>query len=447
LGKDDNGKIVGIENPNKLLETLPNLINQKTGILPLIELKHEENKQFIVINIQESIVPISFHGHYYIRSGSVTTELQGAQLNDFLLKRTGLTWDEIVVDDFKADELDIPTIEKFKRLATDRLPFIQNEENHLHILQKLNLMKGGKFKRAAILLFAKNPQKYFLQARIKIGKFLSDSDILTSDIVEGNLFQQVDQALDILRTKYLLSPISYEGIYRREKLEYPYEALREAILNALIHRNYMITSTIQIRLYANQFLIMNDGKLPDEISVEDLRRNHISIPRNFLLAEVFYKSGLIESWGRGTLRIINECIEAGLPEPEFIINNSLFTVCFKPKDLSIKPFDENNVGTNTDIFIDDNKNLVTNRDTNRDTKRDTNKDTNKDINKITPVQDKLLKSIQRNNKITISELSVITEINIRNTKNNISKLKNIGLVKRVGNNKTGHWEVNTDKHR
>ena len=158
LGVDDDGKIVGLENASKLLETLPNLINQKTGILPSIELKQEENKQFIVVGIQASIVPISYHGHYYMRSGSVTTELQGAQLNEFLLKRSGLTWDEIIVDDFTSDELDIPTIENFKRLAIDRLPYIMHEENHLRILQKLNLMKGAKFKRAAVLLFAKNPQ-------------------------------------------------------------------------------------------------------------------------------------------------------------------------------------------------------------------------------------------------------------------------------------------------
>ena len=93
----------------------------------------------------------------------------------------------------------------------------------LHLVLKfLNLIKGDKYKRAAVLLFAKNPQKYFLQARIRIGKFLNEAEILTSDIVEGNLFRQVDLSLDILRTKYLLSPISYEGIYRREKLEYPY---------------------------------------------------------------------------------------------------------------------------------------------------------------------------------------------------------------------------------
>ncbi len=128
--------------------------------------------------------------------------------------------------------------------------------------------------------------------------FVSDVDILTSDIVEGNLFQQVEQTLSILKTKYLLSPITYEGIHRREKLELPYDALRETVLNAIIHRNYLTTSTVQIRIYDDELMVMNEGILPDDINIEVLKRDHLSKPRNTLLADVFYKSGFSESWGR-----------------------------------------------------------------------------------------------------------------------------------------------------
>jgi len=92
---------------------------------------------------------------------------------------------------------------------------------------------------------------------IRIGKFLSDTEIQTTDIVKGNLFAQLESALEILRTKYLLSEIRYEGIHRRDILEYPYEALREAIINALIHRDYSGTSQIQIRVYPDKLMIMN----------------------------------------------------------------------------------------------------------------------------------------------------------------------------------------------
>lgn len=181
-------------------------------------------------------------------------------------------------------------MERFKVLAKDRVPSIERETDMLVLMERLNLLAGGRFKRAAVVLFGKNVQKYVLQARIKIGKFLFDTEVLTTDIVEGNLIQQVDRTLDILRTKYLLSYISYEGIHRREKLIYPYEVLREALLNAIIHRKYFVSSEIQIRVYDDKLVIGNEARLQD-ITVEDLSRSHPSRPHNKLIADVFYKAG------------------------------------------------------------------------------------------------------------------------------------------------------------
>jgi len=178
------------------------------------------------------------------------------------------------------------------------------------------------------LLFGKNPQRFYPSAYLKIGKFLTKTEIQSSDIVEGNLFEQINNALEILRTKYLISKIKFEGIHRREILEYPYEALREAIINALIHRNYIGASSIQIRVYSDRLVIMNEGKLPPEVPVEKLKTEHLSKPRNTLLADVFYKAGFIESWGRGTIKIMEKCQEQGLPEPDFEEEYGVFTVRF-----------------------------------------------------------------------------------------------------------------------
>jgi len=153
-----------------------------------------------------------------------------------------------------------------------------------------------------MLLFGENPQKLYPGAYLKIGKFLTETEIQTTDIVEGNLFQQLENSLEILRTKYLVSNIKFEGIHRRDILEYPYEALREAIINALIHRDYLGTSAIQIRVYNDKLVIMNEGKLPPEVPVEKLKTEHLSKPRNSLLAKAFYLAGFIESWGRGTIK-------------------------------------------------------------------------------------------------------------------------------------------------
>ena len=328
VGLDDNGKPSGLKNFKRLLEDIPNTIRNKLGILPSVELIKKNKKDIIKITVTPCSVPISYNGKYYIRSGSTVQELQGKELADFLMKKSGSTWDDIVEERAGFNEINNDSIEKFKKYAVDRIPSIIKETDNTTLLQKLNLIDGKDLKRAAVLLFSNDPQKFYLQSVVRIGKFLSDTEIQTTDIVEGNLFAQLESALEILRTKYLVSNIKYEGIHRRDILEYPYKALREAIINALIHRDYSGTSQIQIRVYPDKLMIMNEGKLPPEVPVEKLKTNHLSVPRNTLLAKIFYYAGFIESWGHGTIKIVENCMEQGLPEPDFVEEFGVMTVTF-----------------------------------------------------------------------------------------------------------------------
>lgn len=328
IGIDDQGNPVELKNTKKLLEDIPNTIRNRLNILPIVEMDVKTGHKIIRIAIPPSSTPVSFNGKYYLRSGSTVQELPGNELADFLLKKSGTPWDNCIEEHSILKELDHDTINEFKRLAADRLPGIGNENDHSMIFDKLNLVDNKQIKRAAVLLFGSNPQRYYSHAVVKIGKFLNDTDVQTTDIVKGNLFQEVEKSLEILRTKYLQSNISYEGIHRRDILEYPYEALREAIINALIHRDYHGFSQIQIRVYPDKMIIMNEGRLPPEITAEDLKRNHLSKPRNKLLAEVFYFAGFIEAWGRGTLKILEKCRDQGLPEPEFNNEHGVMTVIF-----------------------------------------------------------------------------------------------------------------------
>ena len=328
VGLDDMGKPSGLKNFKKLLEDIPNTIRNKLGIIPSIKPNKKNKKDIIKITVAPCSVPISYNGKYYIRSGSTVQELRGKELADFLMKKSGSTWDDIVEERAGFNEINNDSIEKFKKYAVDRIPSIIKETDNNTLSRKLNLIDDGDLKRAAILLFGNDPQKFYLQSEVRIGKFLSDTEIQTTDIIKGNLFAQLESALEILRTKYLVSNIKYEGIHRRDILEYPYEALREAIINALIHRDYSGTSQIQIRVYPDKLMIMNEGKLPPEIPVEKLKTNHLSIPRNTLLAKIFYYAGFIESWGHGTIKIVENCTKQGLPEPDFMEENGVMTVVF-----------------------------------------------------------------------------------------------------------------------
>ncbi len=317
IGIDDDSVIVKMDNIKSLVEILPNKINNRLGLMVDVLVKNDGEKEYIEIIICKTYAPVSFNGKFYKRSGSNTIELNGSNLTNFLLKKYGKTWDDIVVENFTIDDINLETIRKFKMWSRHRAPFIEQEKDLQTLLERLNLYDGVYLKRAAVLLFGKNPQKYFIQAHSKIGKFLSDSELLTSDIIEGNLFEQLENIIEILRTKYLHSYISYEGLQRVETLEYPYEAVREAVINALIHRDYTDTTVLQIRVYENKMVLSNGATLSREVPIEKFKEEHISKPFNPIIANMFYKAGFVESWGKGTNNIVDDCLKMNLPEPEY----------------------------------------------------------------------------------------------------------------------------------
>ncbi len=319
IGINDKGVVVGISEYEKLLVNLPNKIKDLVGVLCEVNHLTEGDKHYIQIVVNQYSVPISYRGKYYIRSGSTTQLLNGTSLNDFLLKKSGLNWDEVIESSASMSDIDESAIEYFKQSAnvSGRLSFTKEDNDYLNILKNLRLIDdNNNFKRAGLLLFGKDPLKYFTTAFIKIGKFGdSGSELLSQDVIEGNVFEQADVVLEILDKKYFQKSISYKGLQRIETTEYPYPAIREILLNAIAHRVYQ-TTPITVRIYGDRLEIWNLGTLPKELSAEDLKQAHGSYPRNPLIAQVFYKGGLIESWGRGTIKILEECKKHDLPEPE-----------------------------------------------------------------------------------------------------------------------------------
>ena len=316
IGKDDVGVTVGVEDCQDLLDEIPNKVKNLMGITVEVNLLQEDGKPFIEIVVQPYSVPISLRGRYYYRSGSVKQELTGAALNEFLIKRTGHTWDDVVEEDASFDDIDEATIKKYLRKADEagRLPDVDGLSIP-ELLSKLRLTKNGKLTRAAIVLFGKDPGKFYPSTFVKIGKFDDDDfTIRFQEVEEGNIIQLVDKVLRTLDHKFLIRNISFEGMNRIETLEYPIPALREMILNSLIHRNYMGAHT-QLRVYDNKLFLWNHGTLPEGITLAELTETHSSFPRNPALAEACFKGGYIDAWGSGTVKIINACKAAGLPEP------------------------------------------------------------------------------------------------------------------------------------
>jgi ATP-dependent DNA helicase RecG len=331
IGIDNEGKPVGVKDAVKYLDDIPNKTKDILGITPDVKLKKKEGREIIEVTVAPSSAPISYHGRFYTRSGSSSIEIKGHELVELLMQKSGRSWDGFIEEGATLKDIDPSAINKFRKLAAKKIPQIVKEKSAQAILQKLNLLEKGKLRRATILLFGKNPKKFHITAYIKVGKFVSATDLISTDDIEGNLFDQVDKAIEMLRVKYLLSNITYEGIYRKDNMEYPEEALREAIINAMIHRNYMGAHT-QLRIDPDSLNLWNEGGLPPGIGVADLKKWHLSRPRNELLADVFFKAGMIEAWGRGTVKIVDECKKAGLPEPEFREEFGGLSVHFRKAD-------------------------------------------------------------------------------------------------------------------
>ncbi len=348
IGKDNNGKVVGIENSHELSEKIPNKIRNTMGITAEVNLLKDEKtkKDFIEIIVQPYSVPISIRGRYFYRSGSVKHELTGAALNEFLLERIGKKWDSVLVPTVQVEDLknDTFTFFKEKGIKSNRIDEDSRNDTPVQVLENLKFVDKTILNRAAVMLFHPDPEKFVSGAYIKIGFFRTDSDLLFQDEIHGNLFEQVEKTMDLLLTKYTKALISYEGLTRAETYEYPKDALREALLNAVAHKDYSGPYPIQISVYTDKIMIWNHGRLPENWTVEDLLNKHSSQPRNPDIATAFFRSGYIESWGRGMDKMKNLCLEAKIPVPQFSCKGNDFWTVFR-KDIYNKE-DLNKLGLN-----------------------------------------------------------------------------------------------------
>ncbi len=331
IGKDDNGKVTHLEDYKNLLEIIPNKIRDLLGLVANVNLLQENGANYIEIIVPKYSVAISLRGRYYFRSGSNKIELTGNVLNEFLLKKSGQTWDNVIEESATFDDIDEESVQNFIKdtIKSGRM-FDVSDLSIPELFDKLRLTVNGKLKRAALILFAIDPNKFYPNVIVKMGRFGDDdADLRFQELEEGNIIQLLKAVPEQLNYKFLTKNITFEGLLRIEKGPYPEPALREMLLNALVHRSYM-GAAVQLRVYDNKLSLWNQGDLPDEITYESLKHHHISSPRNPLIADICFRAGYIDSWGRGTLKIINTCKLFGLPEPTITaLNGGILVTLFK----------------------------------------------------------------------------------------------------------------------
>ena len=432
IGLDDKGNAVGLSDGKKLLDDIPNKIRDTLGIVAEVNLIQKSGKDVIEIKVEASQFPVNYKGEYHYRSGSTKHQLKGNALNSFLMKKMGITWESAAVENILPDQLPDTSFDIFKEQALRHKRLSEDDMNlsKKELLEKLQLITAdGKLTKAAYLLFAKDPNKIAFNSFIKIGYF-DGSDILYQDEVKGSLFEQAEKCVDLIFTKYLKATITYDGTTRIETFPFAYSAIREAIYNAIVHRAYNYMNPTQIRVYYNQIVISNDAaNVMEDWTEEKLFSKHKSIKYDPLIANAFFKAGYIETWGRGIQKICDACKENGNPLPHYQIDGNDFTVVFDAVE-----------GTVKDGLIYRNE-LAPGQNTRDSVREKQSKATEKATEKLTENQKKIMEELAKNPSITQNELAKIVRIHRVSVSENMTKLQKLGMIRRVGGDKGGHWEI------
>ena len=293
------------------------------------------------------------------------------------------------------NDLDFEKIQEFVRISKTKRGFpISEEASPETILTHLNLLVNGKLANAAILLFGKQPQRFFLSSEVKCAHFHGfeiTKPIPSYQVYKGDVFQLVNQAVDFVLSKIDVS-VGNRELSSQVPVDYelPRAAVSEAIVNAVAHRDYTGNGSVQVMLFKDRLEIWNPGKLPYELTTAKLREPHPSIPANPLLAEPLYLAGYIERMGTGTGDIIRLCAEAGLKPPVFV-QEEIFKIIIWRKESAKQVLKKG---------IDD--------ITPHDTPHDTDHDTDHDKAGISELVNRLI--INLSGEMSRSELQEILEI-------------------------------------
>lgn len=407
FGIRNDGVVVGQQVSDKSIRDVSKAIADhiEPKIYPIVEQILIDGKQCIKVQVEGGEHPYYAYGRAYIRVGDEDRQLSAKELENLILtkNRDRLRWDTEICDKATFDDIGAGKLKSFLKLCGLTYDTISNS------LDKLNLVKGGKLLNAAVLCFARKPEKLFPNARLRCAVFGTLDTTVTLDMKDfyGDVFTLINRA-----EEYVLEHINIgmrlDGLLRVDVPEIDREAFREAIINAFCHRDYREYDSVNIAIFKDRIEIRSPGLLYGGLTIDSIRKKMVSARRNELLAELFQRSHRIEKWGRGIKMILER-----EPATEFEeIGTVQFIVTFKRK-----------IGE-----------LITGGFQGTGTQKSSQKSSQK-----------ILDMIVSNPHITIKEMADSLNITDRAVKKNIDGLKKEGLLKRIGPDKGGYWEVVASK--
>jgi ATP-dependent DNA helicase RecG len=343
VGISDNGMPIGIENAKKYIEELKIFLLE--AIVPdapvTISVEELGFKQFIMLKVWGgSKQPYIFDGNIYFRKGANTQKATSKEISELIHGRqlSEQHWERQITLGVELEDLDHKLI--VDTIVESRKNHRSNFENEdvVEFLSHYGLYLNGSFTNACMVLFGKKPSKFIPQIRVRLTEYAEEKtgrSLIRDKLFEGNIFSIRDELEKYVNGLGVRSVFS-ENQWKRQDFTFPKKALQEGIINALMHRDYSsFSSSVAISVYPDRFVISNSGKLPDDIEIKDLKKNHSSHPVNPDIAHIVFLRGLIDKLGRGTIKIIEDCKDAGLRAPEWKETSNGVTLTFYgPKSLS-----------------------------------------------------------------------------------------------------------------
>jgi ATP-dependent DNA helicase RecG len=439
IGVEDDKKLIGVVNAEKERAGIQKmLVEQIKPSAPIsTQVIHYKSKDFILISVWEGAKkPYQFKNKIYSRENDMTKASTIIGLNLLIKERKNadFQWERRTVLATSIDDLDLEeineTISYYNKYRSNR-----NTENIEDFLIQMGLIQNGSLTNACMVLFAKNPTKYIPQSKIRITVYPSEitgDNFLNDKIFDGNIFKNITAILNFIEISFGKS-IVVDGVLRKEKYNYPLLAIREGLLNAMVHRDYnSVNGFLKISIYSDRTEISNYGGLPVGITIKNLKKEHNSVLRNPDIAQICFLRKYIEMLGSGTLRMINDCKENGYRIPAWKDKDDITTVIFP--DLYIKS--KNNEGVSEGVSEGVNEGV--NEGVKNWLFEGVSEGVNQDLGQI-------LTLIRDRNGIRVPEIAYTLGKSVSTTERYLKILREKALIKFEGAPRIGGYYLKTDK--
>ncbi len=443
IGVEASKKITGVQHAEKLAVEFQNFLISEIVPEPAIsvDIQKAGNNKLLVVSVWKGPnQPYIFNGGVYYRVGFSTVQANSKQLAELIHKETNRNqrWETKSAIEVEVEDIDLNEVLDCIKESNKSGRELSLPDDPLQFLNKYGLYKNGDFTNAAVVLFGKNPVNFFPQVRVRLSVFKTDKTgetLLYDKVFDHNLFKSIRQITDFFDLAYGVSSAFQSTKWTRtDKLSFPRLAIREAILNAFVHRDYSsFSSSIAINIYPDKLQVNSYGSLPKGISVKSLSEDHLSIPVNPDIAHIFFLRGWIEKIGMGTVKMITHCKDLGFKLPLWKVKDNTVSVTFPDVIVPFK-FDE---GITEGITGGINK-LIEEGITEGVIEGIT------EAVKGSMIQ--IVALILTEKSIRVSEIAKKLNKSYKTLERHISMLKQLGAIEYIGSKRTGGYEV-TEKIR